>query len=69
MKQNIPYWIIGIAALIFAAGFLISQYFDYKQLQLSQQKAIQDCIERTVGNDTGFLAANKTQKCRGMFSQ
>ena len=69
-KETILYFIAGAAALIFAAGFLLSQYIEYKQFRLSQQKAIQDCIEKTVGvNSTGFIASNAAQKCKDKFSQ
>ena len=69
-KQTIFYSVIGIAALIFAAGFLLSQYVEYKQYRLAQEKAIQDCIEKSVGaNATGFIAANAAQKCKDKFSK
>lgn len=69
-KQIIFYSVIGIAALIFAAGFLLSQYVEYKQYRLAQEKAIQDCIEKNVGvNATGFVAANTAQKCKDKFSK
>lgn len=67
-KETIFYSVIGIAALIFASGFFLSQYVEYKQYRLSQEKAIQDCIEKAVGvNTTGFVAANAAQKCRDKF--
>ena len=69
-KQTIFYSVIGIAALIFAAGFLLSQYVEYKQYRLAQEKAIQDCIEKSVGaNATGFIVANAAQKCKDKFSK
>jgi hypothetical protein len=69
-KQAILYLVVGVAALIFAIGFLLSQYVEYKQYRLSQEKAIQDCIEKTVGtNTTGFTASNAKQKCIEKFSQ
>ena len=71
MKIKIIFYsAIGIAALIFAVGFLLSQYVEYKQYRLSQEKAIQDCVEKTVGiNSTGFIAANARQKCIEKFSK
>ena len=67
-KQIIFYSVIGTATLIFAVGFLLSQYVEYKQYRLSQEKAVQDCIEKSVGADaTGFVAANAAQKCRDKF--
>lgn len=68
-KLTTIYLIFGIAVLIFAAGFLLSQYTEYKQFQLAQEKAIQDCIDEKVGNATGFTAANAAQKCRDIFTQ
>ena len=67
-KQTIFYSVIGVAALIFAAGFLLSQYIKYKQYRLAQEEAIQDCIEKSVGADAaGFVAANAAQKCKNKF--
>ena len=58
-KETLLYSVIGLIFLIFAAGFLLSQYVEYKQFRLSQEKAIQDCIEKTAGlNTTGFAASN-----------
>jgi len=69
-KETIFYSVIGIAALIFAVGFLLSQYVDYKQFRLSQEKAIQDCIEKTIDiNAIGFTASNAKQKCIEKFSK
>lgn len=68
-KQTIFYSVIGTAAIIAAVGFLLSQYIEYKQFQLSQEKAIQDCIDKAVGNTTGFRASLEAQKCREKFSQ
>ena len=68
-KQIIFYSVIGAAAIIFAAGFLLSQYVKYKQFRLSQEKVIEDCIEKGSGLRFGFDAANKAQKCRDRFSQ
>lgn len=68
-KEPLFYFVIGVAVLLFAAGFLLSQYIEYKQLQLSQEKAIQDCIEKAVGKTTGFIAAVEGQKCRDKFSK
>ena len=68
-KQTLLYLVVGITALIFAAGFLLSQYTKYEQLRLSREKAIQDCIREGVGNATGFMAAVEAQKCRDKFSR
>lgn len=67
-KQTIFYSVIGIAALIFAVGFFLSRYVEYKQLRLSQEKAIQDCIEK-AGSVYGFRASLKAQECRDKFSK
>jgi len=69
-RETIFYSVIGVAAFIFAVGFLLSQYVEYKQFRLSQEKAIQDCIEKTVGlNVTGFTASNANRKCIEKFSK
>jgi len=69
-KEIIFYSVIGVVSLVFAVGFLLSQYIEYKQFRLSQEKAIQDCVEKTVGtNATGFTAANAHQKCIERFSR
>ncbi len=69
-KQILFYSIIGLAALLIAASFFLSQYVEYKKFQLTQKKAIQECIEKTVGlNATGFTAANAQQKCTESFSK
>ena len=63
------YVLIGVAALLLAAGFLLSQYIDYQQLKLSREKAIEDCIQKEVGSATGFVASNKARECREKFSR
>jgi hypothetical protein len=64
------YYLLGVAALIFATGFLFSQFVEYKQYRLSQEKAIQACVEETAGPQaTGFVAANAAQKCRDKFTR
>ena len=68
-KQTIFYLVIGVAALLLVAGYLWSQYIDYKQLELSREKAIQDCIDKEVGNAMGFQASNKARSCRERFQQ
>ncbi len=69
MKKHL-YYLVGITVLIFAIGYLFSQYIAYKQFRLSQEKAIQDCVEKTIGTNTaGFIASNAKQKCVEKFSQ
>jgi len=68
-KETIFYSVIGVAALLLVVGYLWSQYIDYKQLELSREKAIQDCIVREVGNLTGIRASLKEQDCRAKFQK
>ena len=69
-NQTFFYLIISVAALLLAASVLLFQYVKYKEFQLAQEKAIQECIEKTVGlNATGFIAANAQQKCTESFSK
>ncbi|MFH1346802.1 MAG: hypothetical protein ABIH10_00950 [Spirochaetota bacterium] len=72
MKEKakiIFYFVISAIAIIFAIGFLLSQYIGYKQYRLLQEKVIQDCIEKNTMNTSGFVAANAAQKCRDKFSE
>ena len=55
--------IVGTVALILAVGFLFSQYIQYKQFRLSQETAVQDCIDEAVGGTRGFRASLEAQKC------
>lgn len=68
-KRTIIYLLGGVAALIFAVGFLLSQFVEYKQYSLSQEKAIQECVEKNVGTFSSFTRALATQKCEDMFSK
>ncbi|KKU58171.1 MAG: hypothetical protein UX81_C0025G0012 [Parcubacteria group bacterium GW2011_GWA2_47_12] len=69
-KEKILYSIVGISILIFAIGSLLSQYVEYQQFRLSQEKAIRDCIEKDISTDaTGFVAANIAHKCKDNFSR
>lgn len=67
-KETIFYSVVSIAILIIAVSFLLLQYIKYKQLRLAQEKAVQECVEKTVGiNSAGFIAANAEQKCIEKF--
>ena len=66
---NDLYFAIGVAVLTLAVGFLLSQYIEYKQFRLSQEKTIQNCINETVGDATGIKASLTAQKCREKFSR
>jgi hypothetical protein len=70
-KQVIFYSIIGIIVLIFAIGFFLSQYVEYKQFQLSQQKAIEDCVEKkSIRPDaSGYEKSRARLDCTEIYSQ
>lgn len=61
------YWVIGAAALIFSVSLLFSQYIKYQQLQLSRDKAVQECIDKKVGDATGIRAFAAARKCRDAY--
>ncbi len=60
-----------IVILLFGISFLFSKYIDYKQLELSRKKLIQECIDKhgISINETGFYVANIKAKCAEEFSK